>query len=122
MTGPPPIDPAAHRWVGDAAAFDEVLHALDGTPIYCLDTEFHRERTYHARLALLQLAWPGGIALVDPLAVDVGPLARVLTGPGLCVMHAASQDLEILVRVCGTLPSRLFDTQVAAGFVPKRNP
>src|SRR3546814_12215875 len=32
-------------------------------------------------------------------------------------MHAASQDLEILARMCGTVPSRLFDTQVAAGFV-----
>jgi ribonuclease D len=32
-------------------------------------------------------------------------------------MHAASQDLEILERVCGTVPRRLFDTQVAAGFV-----
>ncbi len=32
-------------------------------------------------------------------------------------MHAASQDLEILARVCGTVPSRLFDTQTAAGFL-----
>jgi ribonuclease D len=103
--------------VADQAAFDEVLDALAAADVYGLDTEFHRERTYHARLALLQLSWPGGIAVVDPLAVDVGPLGRVLAGPGLCVMHAASQDLEILLRVCGIVPSRLFDTQVAAGFV-----
>ena len=32
-------------------------------------------------------------------------------------MHAASQDLEILERVCGVVPRRLVDTQVAAGFV-----
>ena len=117
MSPAPELDPTAHRWVGDAAAFEEVLQALDGTPLYCLDTEFHRERTYHARLALLQLSWPEGIALVDPLAVDVAPLARVLQGPGVCVMHAASQDLEILARVCGTVPAQLFDTQVAAGFL-----
>lgn len=55
--------------------------------------------------------------LVDPLAVDVGGLAPLLTGPATCVMHAASQDLEILERVCGTGPSSLVDTQVAAGFV-----
>ena len=85
--------------------------------MYGLDTEFHRERTYHARLALLQLSWPGGVAVVDPLAVDVSSLQRVLAGPGTCVMHAASQDLEILARVCGTVPARLFDTQVAAGFL-----
>ena len=105
------------RWVDDQAAFDEVLHELAAADVYGLDTEFHRERTYHARLALMQLSWPGGIAVVDPLVVDVAPLARVLAGPGLCVMHAASQDLEILLRVCGRVPTRLFDTQVAAGFV-----
>jgi ribonuclease D len=114
-TGAPAARP--YRWVADPAAFDDVLAALAAADVYGLDTEFHRERTYHARLALLQLSWPGGIAVVDPLAVDVAALNKVLTGPGLCVMHAASQDLEILQRVCSAVPSRLFDTQVAAGFI-----
>lgn len=104
-------------WVEDDAAFAELVEQLAAVDIYGLDTEFHRERTYHARLALLQLSWRGGLAVVDPLAVDVAPLAAVLRGPGVCVMHAASQDLEILDRLCGTVPGRLFDTQVAAGFV-----
>ncbi len=106
-----------YRWVADEAAFAEVVEQLATADVYGLDTEFHRERTYHARLALLQLAGPEGIAVVDPTTVDVAPLAKVLTGPGVCVMHAASQDLEILARVCGAIPSRLFDTQVAAGFI-----
>ena len=90
---------------------------------YALDTEFHRERTYWPHLALLQVAWPpgpagpAGVALVDPLAVDVSPLAKVLAGPGTMVAHAAEQDLEVLERACGQGPKRLFDTQVAAGFV-----
>lgn len=105
------------EWVDDQAAFLRLVDHLAEVDIYGLDTEFHRERTYHARLALLQLSWREGIAVVDPLAVDVAPLAKVLSGPGVCVMHAASQDLEILDRVCGTVPQRLFDTQVAAGFV-----
>jgi ribonuclease D len=108
---------SAYRWIGDDRAFAEVLDALAGADLYCLDTEFHRERTYHARLALLQLAWDDEIVLVDPIAVDVAPLRRVLDGPGRCVMHAASQDLEILARVCGAVPRELFDTQVAAGFL-----
>ena len=57
-----------------------------------------------------------GVAVVDPLAVDVRPLAEVLSGPGLMVAHAAEQDLEVLERSCGQGPSRLFDTQVAGGF------
>lgn len=104
-------------WVEDDIGFAGLLEQLATADVYGLDTEFHRERTYHARLALLQLSWRGGVAVVDPLSVDVAPLADVLRGPGVCVMHAASQDLEILDRVCGTVPRRLFDTQVAAGFL-----
>jgi ribonuclease D len=109
--------PRHQSWIDTDAAFADLVAELATVDAYGLDTEFHRERTYHARLALLQLSWPDGVAVVDPTVVDVAPLASVLAGPGLCLMHAASQDLEILVRVCGTLPSRLFDTQVAAGFV-----
>ena len=112
-----PADAGTYAWIDTESGFLEVVRELAGAEAYGLDTEFHRERTYHARLALLQLAWPGGVAVVDPVQVDVAPLASVLDGPGTCLMHAASQDLEILDRVCGTLPRRLFDTQVAAGFV-----
>ena len=107
---------AGYRWIDDQAGFSDLLEELAAADVYALDTEFHRERTYHARLALLQLASRSTIAVVDPLAVDVAPLASVLRGPGRCVMHAASQDLEILARVCGVVPSDLFDTQIAAGF------
>jgi len=85
--------------------------------VYGLDTEFHGERTYRPRLALVQCAWPGGCALVDPLAVDITPLAEVLRGPGTMVTHAGEQDLGILEHATGARPSRLFDTQIAAGFV-----
>ncbi len=104
------------------AEFAELLDRLAGAERYALDTEFHRERTYWPALALLQIAWndePGGpsqVALVDPLEVDVAPLAEILAGPGVMVAHAAEQDLEILERFCGQGPSRLLDTQIAAGF------
>jgi ribonuclease D len=111
-----------YRWIGDAASFDALLDELASCDVYGLDTEFHRERTYFPHLALLQLAWEGGIALVDPLAIDISPFASVLEGPGLAVLHAAEQDLEVLERACGTVPSRLFDTQVAAGFLGQVSP
>lgn len=81
-----------------------------------IDTEFHRERTYYPQLALMQLSWADQIALVDPLAVDMGLFARALQSDAVVVMHAASQDLEVLDLACGVLPKHLFDTQVAAGF------
>jgi ribonuclease D len=111
-----------YRWIGDAASFEVLLDELASCDVYGLDTEFHRERTYFPHLALLQIAWDGGIALVDPLAIDIAPFARVLDGPGLAVLHAAEQDLEVLERSCGTVPSRLFDTQVAAGFLGQVSP
>jgi ribonuclease D len=111
-----------YRWIGDAAAFDALVDELESCEVYGLDTEFHRERTYFPHLALLQLAWEGGIALVDPLALDISSFAKVLDGPGLAILHAAEQDLEVLERACGKVPSRLFDTQVAAGFLGQVSP
>jgi len=104
-------------WIDDRAGLDELIARLLNEPLYGLDTEFHRERTYFPHLALVQIAWPGGIAVVDPIAVDIAPLAQVLDGPGLMICHAAEQDLEVLRLACGTRPGRLFDTQVAAAFI-----
>lgn len=104
-------------WVDSQTAFDDVLAALSNETVWCLDTEFHRERTYFPQLALLQIAWQDTTVLVDPLAVDLTGLAQVFAGDALVVVHAAAQDLEVLELACGAVPRRLFDTQVAAGFV-----
>lgn len=111
-----------HDYVDDDDAFAEVVEDLVGTPVYALDTEFHRERTYFPRIALLQLRWNDRLVLVDPIVVDLAPLAKVLDGDGVAVIHAAGQDLEVLHRACGTIPAQLFDTQIAAGFVGMRSP
>ena len=113
---------AEPRLVTTAEGLAAVVDALRGVAEYALDTEFHREKTYFPQAALVQLAWDGGLALVDPLAVDIAPLAEVLDGPGVAVLHAAQQDLEVLQRSCGTVPARLFDTQLAAGFVGHATP
>jgi ribonuclease D len=110
------------RFVTDAGGLTEVVDALVAAPAYAVDTEFHRERTYYPKVALVQLAWHEEIALVDPLAVDLTPLCRVIEGDGVAVMHAAAQDLEVLERACGVVPARLFDTQLAAGFLGYSSP
>ena len=79
-----------------------------------VDTEFLRERTYHARLCLVQLAAGGRIACIDPLAgLDLEPLWQSFDRAEL-TLHAARQDLEVLLGTAGRLPARIFDTQVAA--------
>jgi ribonuclease D len=113
---------AEHRVITTQSGLDAVIAELADQPRYAVDTEFHRERTYYPKVALVQIAWPGGLALIDPLAVSLQPLAKVLEGDGLAVMHAATQDLEVLDLACGTLPTRLFDTQLAAGFLGLSTP
>lgn len=111
-----------YRWIADQPEFDAFVDAAASAATFALDTEFHRERTYYAHLALLQLAAAGDVVVVDPLAVDVGPLHALLDSDVVCIMHAASQDLEILDRACGAVPRHLIDTQVAAGFVGLGSP
>jgi ribonuclease D len=110
------------QWIDNADALVALVDRLADEPRYALDTEFHGERSYWPRLALVQVAWPGGVALIDALALDAAPLGALWAGPGCMVAHAAEQDLAILQRVCGRTPTSLFDTQVAAGFVGLGSP
>ena len=114
-SGPP--DPITSRRklaavVADAAAADA----------YALDTEFHRERTYYPRVALVQIAWQDQLAIIDPLEAPIAGLTELLEGGGLAVLHAADQDLEVLQHECGTQPRRIFDTQIGAGFIGYHTP
>src|SRR3954470_20403817 len=116
----------AAELVTDQRVFeDEVVAPLSDLTAgddYAIDTEFHRERTYWPHLALIQLAWHDRVVIVDPLAVDVRPMADVLTGPATFLAHAADQDLEVLGHACGAQPTRLFDTQLGAGFLGLSSP
>ena len=111
-----------YRIVDTREALHEVVEALESEPRFALDTEFHRERTYWPKVALVQIAWPGDLVLIDPLAVEMGPLAAVFDDETVVVAHAAAQDLEVLENCCGAVPARLFDTQLAAGFLGMATP
>lgn len=110
------------RWVDDAVTLSAVIDQLVTEPRYAIDTEFHRERTYYPKLALVQLAWPDGIALVDPLAVDPRLLARLFESEAVAVLHAAQQDLDVLNHAVGAIPRHIYDTQVAASFIGYATP
>ena len=118
MVAETPID---HRWVDRQEDLDEIIAALLDQSRYALDTEFHRERTYYPKLALIQVAWREDqrqeCALIDPLAVDVKAFDALFASESLCVIHAAQQDLDVLTHAVGSVPMRMFDTQLAAGFV-----
>lgn len=81
-----------------------------------LDTEFLREKTYYPKFCLLQIAAPGWVACVDPLAIaDLSPLFAAIYDPAIVkVLHSCRQDLEIFFQITGRIPGPIFDTQIAA--------
>lgn len=100
----------------DLVALAERLRCSDWL---ALDTEFVRERTYYPELCLIQVAGQNELACIDPLALDsLAPLTELLRDPGITkVLHAASQDQEVLLQTTGVLPAPIFDTQVAAALL-----
>jgi ribonuclease D len=118
----PSATPARYELVDTDEGLADVVGALRSQPAYALDTEFHREKTYFPKVALVQIAWEGDLVLIDPVGLDLTPLAEVLDGDAMAVLHAADQDLEVLDLACRTVPGRLFDTQIAAGFLGMATP
>ena len=106
-----------HRWVDQQGDLEAIVRTLLEQPRYAIDTEFHRERTYFPALALVQLAWPDELVLIDPLAVDITALRPLFESDVEAVFHAAQQDLDVLTHAVGAVPKRFFDTQIAGGFV-----
>ena len=111
-----------HRWIANSAELREYVGRLMSESRYALDTEFHRERTYFPKLALLQIAGAGEIVLIDPLACDLSPLRDLFQTDALAVLHAAQQDLDVLTHAVQAVPKRLYDTQLAAGFLGYSTP
>jgi ribonuclease D len=92
-----------------------------------IDTEFVSERRYQSLLCLAQVAVPDPGApegvrtdVLDPLEgeLDAAPLAGALADPDVeVVVHAGRQDIGLLRRSWDTEVTRVFDTQIAAGFL-----
>ena len=38
------------------------------------------------------------------------------------MLHAAQQDLDVLTHACGAVPSKMYDTQLASGFLGYSTP
>src|SRR5512140_3563059 len=106
----------------ELAAFCE---RLEQQPSFALDMEFQRERTYFPRLYLIQIASPGGegeedeLTLIDPLAARrLQPLFELVADARLQkVVHAGSQDMEIVYQMSGLLPRNIFDSQIGAALI-----
>lgn len=103
----------------ELAAFCE---RVSSARVLAVDTEFLREKTYHPKLCLVQVASSDECAAIDPILIDdLSPLVRLFEDQSVTkVFHASSQDLEVLFDGLGCVTSPVFDTQVAAAFLGLR--
>ncbi len=86
------------------------------TEFITVDTEFMRERTFWPKVCLIQIGGAHEAVAIDPLAegLDLRPLFNLMASSDvLKVFHAARQDVEIFYNLTETIPSPMFDTQVA---------
>jgi len=83
-----------------------------------LDTEFVFERTFLPRPGLAQIAAGDEVVLVDLVALPrLEALAPLLSSPStIKIFHSGSADVDLLGRLSGARPRRIFDTQVGAAF------
>lgn len=105
--------------ISDNRALADLSRELASRESIALDTEFMRVDTFHPRLALIQIGDGDNEYLVDPLAVtDFSPLFPLLLNEfPRKLLHACSEDIEVLSRLAGAMPKGIIDTQIATAFM-----
>ncbi|MBX9913059.1 MAG: ribonuclease D [Pseudomonadaceae bacterium] len=106
-------------WIRDDASLALYCAEWQELPFIALDTEFMRVDTFYPLAGLVQVGDGERAFLVDPLLIsNWQPFAALLANPKvLKVLHACSEDLEVLLRLTGSMPAPLFDTQLAAAYL-----
>ncbi|MEW4981572.1 MAG: ribonuclease D [Cycloclasticus sp.] len=103
------------QYIDTTEQLTDFCNVIKSVPWLAIDTEFQREKTYRSILALIQIATPDIVAIIDPLACDINPLLDVLSDKNILkIFHAARQDQEIFYDLRGEPLSPVFDTQIAA--------
>lgn len=108
---PPQLEP---RLVADPEGLSALADEVRREPVVALDTESNSFHAYRERVCLLQISTRGGDWVVDPLAVDPGPLGALLAEGRVVVLHGADYDVRCLRREYGWVLPGLFDTMLAA--------
>ena len=105
--------------VESAVQLQQAIETWLGCKVIGIDTEFVRERTWRAELGLVQLSDGERVWLVDPLKTGpLHPLAALLEDKNIVkILHAPSEDLDVLFYTTGAVPEPLFDTQIACAML-----
>ncbi len=111
--------PTTFEYIDTPEQLTQACQVLESAKVLCVDTEFHREKTYYPQFALLQIGCHDGVYIIDPITIqDLTPVWDIVLNPEvLKVFHAGRQDLEIILEHAGKLPLPIFDTQIAAALL-----
>lgn len=115
------MNPETVHWIDRASQLPALYQQLQSQSLLAVDTEFVRTNTFYPIPGLIQIATSTDIYLVDPVKIpreDLAPLGQLLfAADKTLLMHSGGEDLELFQRMWDSLPSHLYDTQIAASFV-----
>ncbi len=103
-----------YQFVDQPDSLEDILASHEHVGV---DTEFVREKTYYAQLCLLQIATPDEIYCVDTLTEANQQAFWQQLMKRDWIVHSARQDIEVVWQTARSMPSSLFDTQVAAALL-----
>ena len=105
--------------VESATHLNEAIEQWQACEVIGIDTEFVRERTYRADLGLVLFSDGHRVWLVDPLQTGhLNELTALFENEGVTkILHAPSEDLDVLLYTTTACPEPLFDTQIACAML-----
>jgi ribonuclease D len=119
MSAKPSPQMHAFKLVSDNDELNLLCERWSGQSCLALDTEFIRVNTFYPKPGLIQVADDQGVSLLDPLQLtDWKAFIDILQNSDIVkVLHSGSEDLILFLKYFACVPSPLFDTQRAAGFL-----
>ncbi len=102
--------------IDNTATLEQFCTALAAREFITVDLEFLREKSYYAKLCLIQVGSVSECAIIDPLApeISLSPFFALMQNPAVIkVFHSGRQDIEIIYNLSGKIPTPVFDTQIA---------
>lgn len=114
----------SHQTITTKGELEALCQRLADADRIGFDTEFVSEDSYRPQLCLIQIATPTELAVIDTIQLkDVRPFWKQLAcGSQQTIVHAGREELNFSLTSVESRPARLFDTQIAAGFVTNEYP
>ena len=120
-TRPDAKQEAKITYVEKQSTFDQFINGLRRQKRFGIDLEADSLHHYQEKICLIQIAFPGKIYIIDPLAdINMGPLARILTDSRIeKTLHGADYDGRLIMSHLGVRLRNAFDTMLAAQILGK---